>query len=95
MYVLPMKKHEFELVTSTHTMSFHVLLHECTRHICMRKSKPINDDNRRNDVITIMTDGRLGSHGLSDFSRSSQVSSHVRNRNGCRRNESELVLVKR
>jgi hypothetical protein len=32
LYVLPMEKHELELVTSTCTMSYNVLLHDCTRH---------------------------------------------------------------
>jgi hypothetical protein len=32
MYVLPMEKHELDLVTSTYTMSCNVLLHDYTRH---------------------------------------------------------------
>jgi hypothetical protein len=32
MYVLPMEKHELELVTSTCTMSCNILLHDYTRH---------------------------------------------------------------
>jgi hypothetical protein len=32
MYILPMEKHESELVTSICTMSCNVLLHDCTRH---------------------------------------------------------------
>jgi hypothetical protein len=31
-YVRPMEKQELELVTSTCTMSYNVLLHDCTRH---------------------------------------------------------------
>jgi hypothetical protein len=32
LYVRPMEKHELELVTSTCTMSYNVLLHDFTRH---------------------------------------------------------------
>jgi hypothetical protein len=32
LYVLPMEKHELAFVTSTCTMSCHVLLQDCTRH---------------------------------------------------------------
>jgi hypothetical protein len=32
MYVLPMEKHELELVTSTCTMPCNMLLQDCTRH---------------------------------------------------------------
>jgi hypothetical protein len=32
LYVLPMEKHELELVTSTCTMYCNVVLQDCTRH---------------------------------------------------------------
>jgi hypothetical protein len=32
LYILPMEKHELDLVTSTGTMSCNVMLHYCTRH---------------------------------------------------------------
>jgi hypothetical protein len=32
MYVLPMVKHELDLVTGTYTMSCNVMLQDCTRH---------------------------------------------------------------
>jgi hypothetical protein len=35
-YVLPMGKHELELVSSTCTMACNVMLHDYTRHIYVR-----------------------------------------------------------
>jgi hypothetical protein len=45
LYVLPMEKHELELVTSTCTMSCNVLLHDCTRY---------NEGSRRVEEVIIM-----------------------------------------
>jgi hypothetical protein len=42
MYVLPMEKHELELVTSTCTMSCNVLLHDYTRR-AYDQLRPFND----------------------------------------------------
>jgi hypothetical protein len=52
MYVLPMEKHELDLVTSTCTMSYNVLMRDCTRHtniinnfMITTKSDIISSDN--------------------------------------------------
>jgi hypothetical protein len=50
MYVLPMEKHELDLVSSSCTMSCNVLLQDCTRHT--RTLPPLTDleDNREADL---------------------------------------------
>jgi hypothetical protein len=50
MYVLPMEKHELELVKSTCTMSCKVLLHDCTRHTHTLPLLNDLEDNREADL---------------------------------------------
>jgi hypothetical protein len=49
MYVLPMEKHELELVKSTCTMLCNVLLHDCTRHTRTLPLLTNLDDSREAD----------------------------------------------
>jgi hypothetical protein len=50
MCVLPIEKHEFELVTSTCTVSGNVLLQDCTRHARTLHLSTDLEDSREADL---------------------------------------------